>query len=194
MELEGHTETVEFVKFNFDGKLCVTGGFNNVFKVWQVQENNNPMTQSHKLVKKCELTNGPSESDDMNFVEWHPKGNAILCGGKDYMLWLMNGATGDFLASLSGHEDEVLCGKFTKINGGKLIISAGADKTIRVWSPIKQECLRVIRKNKLNQNFHSVDIHIIELHPTQPVVVSGDLNGMLCLSNYNTGEVGGILG
>ena len=152
------------------------------------------MTQSHKLVKKCELTNGPSESDDMNFVEWHPKGNAILCGGKDYMLWLMNGATGDFLASLSGHEAEVLSAKFTHLNGGKLIISSSADKTIRVWSPIKQECLRVIKKTKMNQNFHTVDIHLIELHPAQPVVVSGDLNGMMCISNYNTGEIGGVLG
>ena len=137
MELEGHTETVEFIKFNFDGKLCVTGGFNNVLRVWQVEPNDSPMTQNHKLVKKCELKNGPSEEDDLNFVEWHPKGNAILCGGKDYMLWVMNGATGDFLASLSGHEAEVLCGKFTQSNGGKLIISSSADKTIRVWSPIK---------------------------------------------------------
>ena len=28
-ELEGHTETLEFIKFNFDGKLCLTGGMNN---------------------------------------------------------------------------------------------------------------------------------------------------------------------
>lgn len=97
---------------------------------------------------KCKLENGPAESDDILFVEWHPKGNAILCGGKDYMLWIMNGATGDFLASLAGHEDEVLNGKFTRKDGGKLIVSSSADCTIRVWSPIKQECLRVIRGNK----------------------------------------------
>jgi hypothetical protein len=30
----------------------------------------------------------------------------------------MNGATGDFLASFSGHEGDVLMAKFTK-NGGK---------------------------------------------------------------------------
>lgn len=26
------------------------------------------------------------------------------------------------------------------------------------------------------------------------MVVSGDLNGLVCVSNYNTGEVGGVLG
>ena len=187
MELEGHTETVEFIKFNFDGKLCVTGGFNNILRVWQLQPNHSPDAKNHQLVKKCELTNGPSETDDINFVEWHPKGNVILCGGKDYMLWVMNGATGDLLASLSGHEAEVLCGKFTHLNGGKLIVSSSSDKTIRVWSPLKQECLNVIKKTNQNQNFHDSDIHILELHPTEPVVVSGDLGGKVCISNYNTG-------
>lgn len=37
-ELEGHTETVEFIKFNHDGKYCVTGGMNNVLRIWQLEE------------------------------------------------------------------------------------------------------------------------------------------------------------
>jgi WD40 repeat protein len=104
--------------------------------VWKVSDNTDPVHNNYEFTLKCKLENGPSETDDINFVEWHPKGNAILCGGKDYMLWLINGSTGDFLASLSGHQDEVLMAKFTP-NGGKHIVSSSADKTIRVWSPIK---------------------------------------------------------
>lgn len=107
-ELEGHTETVEFIKFNFDGKLCVTGGMNNVLRVWQVEENKSPLTENYKLTLKTKLENGPSDKEDINFVEWHPKGNAILCGAKDFMIYLLNGSTGDFLACFSGHEAEVL--------------------------------------------------------------------------------------
>ena len=86
---------------------------------------------------KCKLEQGPSPDTDITFAEWHPKGNAILCGGQDFMIWLMNGATGDFLACFSGHEDDVLNAMFTPSNGGKLIVSSSADKTIRVWSPVK---------------------------------------------------------
>jgi WD40 repeat protein len=100
-ELPGHNETVEFIKFNHDGKLVVTGGMNNVLRVWSADKN-------MEFTVKCKLENGPAETDDILFVEWHPKGNALICGGKDFMIWLMNGATGDFLASFSGHEDEVL--------------------------------------------------------------------------------------
>lgn len=35
-ELEGHTETVEFAKFSYDGRFLVTGGMNNFLRVWDV--------------------------------------------------------------------------------------------------------------------------------------------------------------
>ena len=36
-ELVGHTETVEFCKFDSTGKWLVTGGMNNFLRVWDVQ-------------------------------------------------------------------------------------------------------------------------------------------------------------
>ena len=166
---------------------------NNVLRVWQVEDNPSPMTEIYKLTLKCKLENGPSESDDLLFLEWHPKGNAVLTGGRDYMLWLMNGATGDFLGSFSGHEGDVLMAKFTK-NGGKQIVSSSADKTIRVWSPIKKECLQIIKKPANTQiKFHEHPINCFDLHYTQPLVISGDLGGRVCYSNFNTGETGGML-
>jgi ribosome assembly protein SQT1 len=136
-ELEGHTETVEFIRFNHDGKLCLTGGMNNQLRVWQVEDNEAPLTKPYKMSLKCKIENGPDAKDDILFVDWHPKGNAIICGGKDYMIWLMNAATGDYLASFSGHEADILMAKFTTHNNGKLIVSSSADLSIRVWSPIK---------------------------------------------------------
>lgn len=33
-ELPGHTETVEFVKYDSSGRWLVTGGMNNVLRIW----------------------------------------------------------------------------------------------------------------------------------------------------------------
>ena len=161
-ELEGHTETVEFIKFNFDGKLCLTGGMNNILRIWSVEAVPDCKQDESSFVfkLKTKLENGPSENDDILVVDWHPKGNAVLCGGKDYTLYLMNGATGEFLACFSGHEEEILCAQFTP-NGGKLIVSSSADLSIRVWSPIKQECQTVI---KAMNNFHKASINTFALH------------------------------
>ncbi len=35
-ELVGHTETVEFCKFDSSGKWLVTGGMNNFLRIWDV--------------------------------------------------------------------------------------------------------------------------------------------------------------
>jgi WD40 repeat protein len=125
-ELPGHTETVEFAKFNHDGKLLVTGGMNNVLRVWNTEKN---------FELKCTLEGGSTE--DILFVEWHPKGNVILAGGKDFMIWMFNGQNGEFLSCFAGHEGDVLAAQFTPNDNGKHILSSSSDKTIRLWSPMK---------------------------------------------------------
>ena len=59
-ELVGHTETVEFCKFDSTGKWLVTGGMNNFLRVWDVQNG---------FTLKQTIENIPQE--DLNFVEWH---------------------------------------------------------------------------------------------------------------------------
>ena len=82
--LSEHTETVEFIEFNHDGKLCLTGGLNNQFIIWDV-------TDDGKFKFKLKVTEGPDQADDMEFVQWHPKGNVFITGGKDKLIWLING-------------------------------------------------------------------------------------------------------
>lgn len=100
-ELPGHTETVEFLKFNHDGKLLATGGMNNQIRIWNVDT----------MDLKCSLEDGPNE--DLNFLEWHPKGNVLITGGKDYLVWMFNGANGQFMNCLQGHQGEVYSAQFS---------------------------------------------------------------------------------
>ena len=60
LELEGHTETVEYCKFDNSGKWLVTGGMNNVLRIWDVLNG---------FTLKRTLDAIPQE--DLNFVEWH---------------------------------------------------------------------------------------------------------------------------
>jgi angio-associated migratory cell protein len=86
---------------------------------------------------KCIIEEGPDTKDDMNFITWHPKGNVFLTGGKDNLIWLLNGANGNFIGCLAGHKAEVLMASFTNADGGKLVVSSSVDLTLRVWSPRK---------------------------------------------------------
>lgn len=100
--LPGHTETVEFIKFNHDGKLMATAGMNNQIRIWNTEAD---------FTLKCALEDGPSE--DLNFLEWHPKGNVLITGGKDLLIWMFNGQNGQFMNCLQGHTSEVYCAQFT---------------------------------------------------------------------------------
>ncbi len=95
-QLAGHTETVEFLKFNHDGRLLATGGMNNQIRIFNTDDD---------FALKCTLEDGPSE--DMNFLEWHPKGNVLIMGGKDKLIWMFNGQNGQFINCLQGHTSEV---------------------------------------------------------------------------------------
>ena len=90
---------------------------------------------------------------------------------------------------MSGHLDKVSYGEFTKNDGGKLIISSSADKTLRVWSPKKQECIRTISKTHPQVKWHEAPINCFAQHHSQPLIFSGDLAGEVCLSNYMTGQI-----
>jgi len=50
-------------------------------------------------------------------VDWHPKAPLILTGGKDYMVWLVNALTGKIMASLAGHDSDVMLAMFTQHDG-----------------------------------------------------------------------------
>ena len=62
------------------------------------------------------------------------------------------------MANFIGHEDEVVMARFSIFDGGKQIISCSADKTIRVWSPIKSECLNVVKTGGAKLPYHEVGI------------------------------------
>ena len=68
-ELNGHTDSVTSVGFNFDGTLALTGAYDGTVRVWNVETG-----QLHILLE------GP---EDIEWAEWHSKGNAIIAGSKD---------------------------------------------------------------------------------------------------------------
>lgn len=82
---EPHTDSIEFISFNHNNTLMATGGLSNKIKVWDV-------AKGYEL--KFELE-GPTE--DIFFMVWHPKGNVLLTGGKDFLVWMFNCNNGQYM-------------------------------------------------------------------------------------------------
>ena len=93
------------------------------------------------------------------------------------MVWLINAVNGKVMASFAGHEDEVNCAYFTKDDKGKHIVSASADQTIRVWSPLQADCVQTVRGKGGKAVFHTGSILCLALHHEKPLALSGDAAG-----------------
>ena len=184
-ELPGHTETIEFCKFDASGRWLVTGGMNNLLRVWDAKNG---------FTLKTTVENIPQE--DLNFVEWHHTAPILITGGKDYMIWLVNAVNGKTMANFIGHQDEVLKGQFSLEDRGKHIVSSSADKSIKVWSPLQQECLITLKSFGVGTRgeFHESQILCFALHPKMPIILSGDESGRVFCSQYVTGEINGVIG
>ncbi|KAL8292441.1 hypothetical protein RQP46_001053 [Phenoliferia psychrophenolica] len=126
VRLTGHTDSVTSVGFSFDGEMVATGGMDGRVRVWR------RVKGSEGYLSWEFLTNleGP---DEVNWLDWHPKGNLLLAGGADGTVWLWSLPTGNTLHVLSGHIASVTCGRFTP--DGKKIVTCSADGVMILWDP-----------------------------------------------------------
>jgi angio-associated migratory cell protein len=125
--LEGHTDTITSVGFNFDGSMALTGAYDGTIRIWNVN--------SGELLRVLE---GP---EDIEWAHWHSKGNAVIAGSKDGTIWMWLAHNGQCLQVFAGHEGIVSCGVFA--SEGKVIASGGEDGTVRVWAPKTGVCKHV---------------------------------------------------
>lgn len=127
IKLEGHTDTVTSVGFNFNGNLALTGGYDGLIKIWNVN--------TGELVQTLE---GP---EDIEWAQWHMKGNAVIAGSRDGTIWMWLAHNGQCVHVFAGHDGAVTCGGFTK--DGKMIYTGGEDGTVRQWNPKTGTCRHI---------------------------------------------------
>lgn len=157
-ELGNHEESVNAVGFSSDGTLAATGAYSGKVLVWD--------TKTRALLHTLE---GP---EDVEWLDWHPKGNLLLAGSKDGTIWMWLAATGECVKVFTGHEDGVTVGKWT--DDGKLIVSGSVDGSVRVWGPKLGVCKHVFN----GYGFHEGPITALASHPTDAgLLISGGMDG-----------------
>ncbi len=123
-ELAVHEGPVRSVAFSPDGRQLVSGGQDNVLRVWQLEENR----------ESAVLRGHASHVRDCVFS---PEGEWILSAGRDRQvkLWQPAGYGESFVLGREipgGGTSAVLEAKFSR--DGKQIVTAGRDRTASLWN------------------------------------------------------------
>ncbi|GAA5973037.1 hypothetical protein JCM11641_000375 [Rhodosporidiobolus odoratus] len=181
--LSGHQDSVTAVGWNFDGSLCATGGMDGRVRVWKVRRRSGDESWEEAGWESCQALEGP---DEVNWLDWHPKGNVLLAGGADGTVWVWNLPKGDTMHVLAGHISPVTCGRFTP--DGKKILTASEDSTLILWDP---------RTGNPDWKLTSADsrfdlpsgINSLAINPASTVAILGGAEGGLRAVNLLRGEV-----
>jgi angio-associated migratory cell protein len=160
--LRGHNDSITSVGFNFDGSLALTGSYDGTVRIWNAADGQLKQT-----------LDGP---EDIDWAEWHSKGNAVIAGSKDGTVWMWLAHNGQCVQVFAGHDGGVSAGCFTK--DGKLICTGGEDGSVRVWAPKTGLCKITFDGLHLG---HEGTVTCLENSNDGDMLLSGSIDGKVRL-------------
>ncbi|KAJ1987848.1 60S ribosomal subunit assembly or modification protein [Coemansia spiralis] len=170
--LEKHEDSVASARFSSDGALVATGGMDGRVNVYRTDG-----------YAKCAALDGPNE---VQWLDWHPKGSVLLAGAQDGSLWMWSLPTGDFMNVFTGHSAPVSCGRFT--NSGRNVVSGAEDGSLIIWDPKTAAIVRQFVPE--DERFHQDGITSLAVAKDDQVILTGSMDCTAKLVHVN----GNILG
>lgn len=156
------TGEVYSLRFTPDGSSVITGGRDNLMKVWPARGDGEPrVIEGHgdwvealdvspdgtmvvsgsrdKTVRIWSLEDGTPAQEMrghegwVNAVAFAPDGQTVVSGSDDRTVRIWDVASGEERTRLEGHDDWVLAVAYAR--NGSMIASAGKDNVVRLWDP-----------------------------------------------------------
>lgn len=126
-----------------------------------------------------------SRSPGITAVDVDHSGRYILTGGNDKHVQIYDKTEEKVFANLTGHTKKITAVKFRgEETEHDVVISASADKHVRVWIPGGNKGYQVGH----NINAHSSDATGISVHPSKEYFVSSGLDSKWSFYDFETGK------
>ncbi|BGP57761.1 hypothetical protein JCM8202_002413 [Rhodotorula sphaerocarpa] len=182
-QLSGHQDSVTSAAWSHDGALVATGGMDGRVRIWKARR---PSSDVAWEDAGWEFLIGLEGPDEVNWLDWHPKGNVLLAGGADGTVWVWNLPSGTTMHVLSGHVTPVTCGRFTP--DGKKIVTASEDSTLILWDPRTGEAIHKLTSADARFRLEG-GINCLAVNPSSTVAIVGGAEGGLRAVNLVQGTV-----
>jgi WD40 repeat protein len=146
--IQAHLEGVWSAEFSPDGSQIVTGGLDNIIKLW---------TRDGQEIRQI-----IGHTAAIRSASFSPDGQMILSSSSDKTISLWN-LQGDRLSTLIGHTATVWSTEFS--GNGEMIVSGSGDQTIKLWTRNGAELLTLTG--------HKGDVRTVLFSPNGEWIISG---------------------
>jgi len=170
--LRGHNHFVSDVVISSDGNYALSGSWDGTLRLWEISTG------------KC-TRRFVGHTKDVLSVSFSADNRQIVSGSRDRTVKLWNtlgeckfSITGD---EHNGHRDWVSCVRFSPSNSDPVIVSAGWDKVIKVWS--LSNC-----KLKVTLSDHEGYLNTVTVSPDGSLCASGGKDGTAMLWDLSEGK------
>eukprot|EP00698_Gefionella_okellyi_P020430 TRINITY_DN6402_c0_g1_i1.p1 TRINITY_DN6402_c0_g1~~TRINITY_DN6402_c0_g1_i1.p1 ORF type:complete len:335 (+),score=55.52 TRINITY_DN6402_c0_g1_i1:58-1005(+) len=167
--LRGHSHFVQDVVISSDGQFALSGSWDATLRLWDL----NAGATTRRFV---------GHTKDVLSVAFSADNRQIVSGSRDKTIKLWN-TLGEckYTIQEAGHTEWVSCVRFSPSTAAPLIVSAGWDKVVKVWS--LQTC-------KLQSNLvgHTGYINTVTVSPDGSLCASGGKDGTAMLWDLKDGK------
>lgn len=115
--MAGHARAVSSVRFSPDGRFLVSAGVDGSARVRVTDSGNAPVLIAHPAA--------------LHSAQYSPDGARIITAAADKVASIWDAKTGQLLATLRGHRDEVMAATYSP--NGRLIATAGKDRLVLLF-------------------------------------------------------------
>mmetsp|Transcript_10886 Transcript_10886/g.15055 ORF Transcript_10886/g.15055 Transcript_10886/m.15055 type:complete len:316 (+) Transcript_10886:71-1018(+) len=167
--LKGHSHFVSDVVISSDGQFALSGSWDGTLRLWEIA--------SGKTTRRF-----VGHSKDVLSVAFSTDNRQIVSGSRDNTIKLWN-TLGECKYTISdeGHTEWVSCVRFSPSIQAPVIVSAGWDKLVKVWS---------LTNCKLRTNLpgHTGYLNTVTVSPDGSLCASGGKDGVAMLWDLNEGK------
>jgi WD40 repeat protein len=164
--LSGHSYGVTAVAISPDGRLALSGSWDNTLKVWDLASGKALRTLS-------------GHSNYVTAVAISPDGRLALSGSWDKTLKVWDLESGKELRTLSGHANDVTAVAISP--DGRLALSGSWSHTLKVWDLDSGKALRTL-------SGHARSVHAVAISPDGRLALSGSEDNTLKVWDLASGK------
>jgi len=167
--LRGHSHYVQDVVLSKDGQYALSSSWDKTLRLWDLNfGTTSRLFQGHK--------------GDVLSVAFSPDNRQIVSGSRDKSIKLWN-TLGECKCSIDdAHSDWVSCVKFSPNPLNPIVVSAGWDKIVKVWT------LSKMFKIQTNLVGHTGYVNALTIAPDGSLCATGGKDGTCMLWDLNEGR------